>query len=147
MAAKFAFFPPNPPSYGVEEEEGDGGKLIMTGVETRENVDVLRLRTKRGSDVVAMYISNPLASLTMLYSHGNAADLGQMYGLFCELSLHLRVNFMGSVCKSQNFHSLSYLYMHTHKRFYLFIFFCNIFLGVLYCRYDYSGYGQSTGKV
>ncbi|KAJ6371161.1 hypothetical protein OIU77_001629, partial [Salix suchowensis] len=31
----------------------------------------------------------------MLYSHGNAADLGQMYDLFCELSLHLRVNLMG----------------------------------------------------
>jgi hypothetical protein len=114
MAAKFVFFPPSPPSYGVEEEEGEGGrKLIMTGVETRENVDVLRLRTKRGSDVMAVYISNPSASLTMLYSHGNAADLGQMYGLFCELGLHLRVNFMGSVCKFLNFHSLSYFYMHT----------------------------------
>ncbi|KAL6997069.1 hypothetical protein U1Q18_007191, partial [Sarracenia purpurea var. burkii] len=37
----------------------------------------------------------------------NAADIGQMYELFIELSIHLRVNLMG---------------------------------------YDYSGYGQSTGK-
>uniref|UniRef100_A0A803LC71 Serine aminopeptidase S33 domain-containing protein n=1 Tax=Chenopodium quinoa TaxID=63459 RepID=A0A803LC71_CHEQI len=50
---------------------------------------------------------NPVAKLTVLYSHGNAADLGQMYELFGELSIHLRVNLMG---------------------------------------YDYSGYGQSTGK-
>uniref|UniRef100_A0A6V7QWL6 Serine aminopeptidase S33 domain-containing protein n=1 Tax=Ananas comosus var. bracteatus TaxID=296719 RepID=A0A6V7QWL6_ANACO len=50
----------------------------------------------------------PAAKLAVLYSHGNAADLGQMYELFVELSNHLRVNLMG---------------------------------------YDYSGYGQSSGKA
>ncbi|KAK4852573.1 hypothetical protein QYF36_025126 [Acer negundo] len=109
MAAKFAFFPPSPPSYEVttamaKEEEG---KLGMSGVVLKESVDVLKLDTKRGNQVVAVYIKNPAARLTVLYSHGNAADLGQMYELFYELSFHLRVNLMG---------------------------------------YDYSGYGQSTGK-
>nr|GMC93483.1 protein ABHD17C-like [Ipomoea batatas] len=94
MAAKFAFFPPDPPSYGVAVEESTG-KLKMTEVPERENVDVLKLATKRGTEIVAMYVRNPGASLTMLYSHGNAADVGQMYELFCELSLHLRVNLMG----------------------------------------------------
>ncbi|TKY65017.1 Alpha/beta hydrolase domain-containing protein 17C [Spatholobus suberectus] len=106
MAARFAFFPPNPASYGVGADEVTG-KLKMTGVAARENVDVLKLCTKRGNSIVAMYIRNPSASLTVLYSHGNAADLGQMYDLFSELSHHLRVN--------------------------------------LLC-YDYSGYGQSSGK-
>ncbi|XP_027924739.1 alpha/beta hydrolase domain-containing protein 17C-like isoform X2 [Vigna unguiculata] len=105
MAAKFAFFPPDPPSYTVAEEAD--GRAKMVEVATRENVDVLKVRTERGNSVVAMYIKNPTASLTLLYSHGNAADLGQMYELFSELSLHLRVNLMG---------------------------------------YDYSGYGQSSGK-
>ncbi|KAH9290906.1 hypothetical protein KI387_035023, partial [Taxus chinensis] len=104
MAAKFAFFPPNPASYKIAEESG---RLIMTDVPQRENVDVLKLPTRRGQEIVAMYVRNPLASLTLLYSHGNAADLGQMYELFVELSVHLRVNLMG---------------------------------------YDYSGYGQSSGK-
>ncbi|KAL3525809.1 hypothetical protein ACH5RR_014181 [Cinchona calisaya] len=109
MAAKFAFFPPNPPSYRVEEEEeGAAGKLRMTEVAERDNVDVLRLGTKKGTQIVAVYVKNPAAKLTLLYSHGNAADLGQMYDLFSELSLHLRVNLLG---------------------------------------YDYSGYGQSTGKA
>nr|XP_027096774.1 lignin-forming anionic peroxidase-like isoform X1 [Coffea arabica] len=67
----------------------------MTGVAERDNVDVLRLATKRGTRIVALYVKNPAASLTLLYSHGNAADLGQMYDLFSELSLHLRVNLMG----------------------------------------------------
>ncbi|KAJ6402594.1 hypothetical protein OIU84_014655 [Salix udensis] len=116
MAAKFAFFPPSPPSYELEEEEveeeGGAKKLRMAagvGVHNgnREYGDVLKLETKRGNHVVAVYFKNPEASLTVLYSHGNAADLGQMYDLFCELSLHLCVNLMG---------------------------------------YDYSGYGKSTGK-
>jgi len=93
MAAKFAFFPPDPPSYTVAEEAE--GRTKMVEVATRENVDVLKVRTERGNSVVAMYIKNPTASLTLLYSHGNAADLGQMYELFSELSLHLRVNLMG----------------------------------------------------
>ncbi|KAJ8544907.1 hypothetical protein K7X08_017490 [Anisodus acutangulus] len=106
MAAKFAFFPPNPPSYAVVVEESTG-KLKMTEVEQGEDVDILKLGTKKGTEIMAMYVRNPAAELTVLYSHGNAADLGQMYDLFTELSLHLRVNLMG---------------------------------------YDYSGYGQSTGK-
>lgn len=95
MAAKFAFFPPSPPSYKLEEAVK--GKLGMSGVAERETVDVLRLDTKRGNQVVAVYIKNPTAKLTLLYSHGNAADLGHMYELFYELSAHLRVNLMGSV--------------------------------------------------
>lgn len=103
MAAKFAFFPPNPPSYGVLVEEGTG-RLRMTEVNERDNVDVLRLGTKRGTQIVAVYVRNPAASMTLLYSHGNAADLGQMYDLFSELSLHLRVNLMGySLLKNFSF--------------------------------------------
>lgn len=97
MAAKFAFFPPTPPSYEVARDEVTG-KLRVTGVSVKENVDVLSLPTKRGNEIVALYIKNPVAALTVLYSHGNAADLGQMYELFSELSVHLRVNLLGLVC-------------------------------------------------
>ncbi|XP_059670495.1 uncharacterized protein LOC132316028 [Cornus florida] len=106
VAARLAFFPPNPPSYTVATDESCG-KLGISDFPLRENVDVLKLETKRGNEIVAVYMKNRSASLTLLYSHGNAADLGQMYDLFSELSVHLRVNVMG---------------------------------------YDYSGYGQSTGK-
>ncbi|XVF85730.1 hypothetical protein PTKIN_Ptkin17bG0140800 [Pterospermum kingtungense] len=107
MAAKLAFFPPDPPSYNIIVDEASG-KMRISGVDQRrDNVDVLKLSTKKGNEIVAMYVKNPSASLTVLYSHGNAADLGQMYHIFTELSLHLNVNLMG---------------------------------------YDYSGYGQSSGK-
>jgi hypothetical protein len=107
VAARFAFFPPNPPSYGAEPlplpdaaageaKEKEGSVVVeLTGVPRRGNVEARRLRTKRGTDVVAMYVRQTGAKLTLLYSHGNAADLGQMYELFVELSAHLNVNLMG----------------------------------------------------
>ncbi|KAL2933301.1 Alpha/beta hydrolase domain-containing protein 17C [Bienertia sinuspersici] len=106
MAAKFAFFPPNPPSYKVEKDESTG-LMLLEPYPHRENVDVLKIQTRRNTEIVAMYVRYPMATSTVLYSHGNAADIGQMYELFIELSIHLKVNIMG---------------------------------------YDYSGYGQSTGK-
>ncbi|KAF2313807.1 hypothetical protein GH714_013550 [Hevea brasiliensis] len=107
IAAKFAFFPPNPPSYTVVADESSPGKLVIPEVPRSDEVDVLKLRTRRGNEIVAIHIKHPRASLTLLYSHGNAADLGQMFELFVELSKRLRINLMG---------------------------------------YDYSGYGQSSGK-
>ncbi|TVU08226.1 hypothetical protein EJB05_41623, partial [Eragrostis curvula] len=113
VAARFAFFPPSPPSYGVEPPPSpaaaatDSAVVELSGVPRRGRVEARRLPTKRGTEVVAMYVRQPGAKLTLLYSHGNAADLGQMYELFVELSSHLNVNLMG---------------------------------------YDYSGYGQSSGK-
>ena len=56
---------------------------------------MVRLRTRRGNEIVGVHVRHARASATMLYSHGNAADLGQMYGLFAELSRRLRVNIFG----------------------------------------------------
>lgn len=107
VAAKFAFFPPNPPLYTLFMDESSGRLRISEIAHQREDVDVVKLNTKKGNSIIAMYVKNKSATLTVLYSHGNAADLGQMYPLFTELSVHLGVNLMG---------------------------------------YDYSGYGQSSGK-
>uniref|UniRef100_A0A0D9XYK6 Serine aminopeptidase S33 domain-containing protein n=1 Tax=Leersia perrieri TaxID=77586 RepID=A0A0D9XYK6_9ORYZ len=106
VAAKMAFFPPTPPSYALSEDAA-AGVTTMSGQPHRENVEVLRLRTRRGNTVAAVYVRHPDAASTLLYSHGNAADLGHLYQLFLHLSFNLRVNVLG---------------------------------------YDYSGYGQSSGK-
>ncbi|XP_010929948.1 uncharacterized protein [Elaeis guineensis] len=94
MAAKLAFFPPSPPTYEVVRDE-ETGLVTLSRFPHRENVEVLRLPTRRGTEIVAVYVRNPMAASTLLYSHGNAADLGQMYELFIELSIHLRVNLLG----------------------------------------------------
>ncbi|XP_031500481.1 uncharacterized protein LOC116264420 [Nymphaea colorata] len=94
IAARLAFFPPSPPSYGVGTDE-ESGRLYLTEIGRRDDVDLHRLKTRRGQEIVAVYLRHSAATATLLYSHGNAADLGQMLDLFIELSVHLRVNLMG----------------------------------------------------
>lgn len=110
LAAKFAFFPPSPPTYQIKNR--DDGKLTVVSSSTPSmpipnaddtSLDVLLIDTKRGNKIVAFYLRNPYARLTLLYSHGNAADLGQLYDLFVQLKLNLRVNLMGSVSQSLSF--------------------------------------------
>lgn len=94
VAARFAFFPPEPPTYEVFRE-GDGeGKLRLLGLSPDRNVEVHQLETKVGNRVVATFWRQPNARFTLLYSHGNAADIGQMLDLFFELRAHLRVHIM-----------------------------------------------------
>jgi len=92
MAAKFAFFPP-PPTYDVGKDE-ETGKLMFTGITPEKSMDVHQLTTKSGNKVIATFWKHPFSRFTLLYSHGNAADLGQMVDLFIELRAHLRVNIM-----------------------------------------------------
>ncbi|GMI88497.1 hypothetical protein like AT2G24320 [Hibiscus trionum] len=92
VASKLAFFPPDPPSYDVHEE--NDGRLALTGLPSNKSMDVHLLDTKGGNKIVATFWKHPFARFTLLYSHGNAVDLGQMHDLFIELSAHLRVNIM-----------------------------------------------------
>ena len=58
-------------------------------------MDALKLCMKKGNEIVVVYVKNPSASLTALHSHGNAANLGQMFNIFAELSLRIGVNLIG----------------------------------------------------
>ncbi|XXG51909.1 hypothetical protein AAC387_Pa03g0370 [Persea americana] len=93
VAAKFAFFPPDPPTYDVYRG-GEDGKLLFSGVAADKNMDVHLVETKVGNKIVATFWRHPFGRFTLLYSHGNAADLGQMKELFVELRAHLKVNIM-----------------------------------------------------
>ncbi|XP_020114613.1 protein ABHD17C isoform X2 [Ananas comosus] len=94
VAARFAFFPPDPPTYSIKRDEING-RIAAAGVPRDQSMDVIALETRRGNRIVAFYLRNPSARLTVLYSHGNAADLGQLYDLFAQLKVNLRVNLMG----------------------------------------------------
>ncbi|KAI3912773.1 hypothetical protein MKW98_005693 [Papaver atlanticum] len=105
IAAKFAFFPPTPSSYTLIEttsssstaagDDADSKMLVIPQVPRIDNVDVLKLKTRSGNNIVAVYVKYPEATSTILYSHGNAVDLGQMFRHFVDLSLHLRINLLG----------------------------------------------------
>lgn len=94
IAARFAFFPPTPPSYQIVTDQ-KREKLRFNDINPADNVEVLYLKTKYGQQIAAMFVRNRRAKLTILYSHGNAADLGQMHDLYVELSNMLRVNLLG----------------------------------------------------
>jgi hypothetical protein len=136
MAAKFAFFPPNPSSYKLIKDELTG-LLLLTPFPHRENVEILKLPTRRGTEIVAVYVRHPMATSTLLYSHGNAADLGQMYELFIELSIHLRVNLMGYTF-SLFTAFLEFQFFFNH---FLVLFFCFWLLGLCkFCFFSVFGF-------
>ncbi|GAX21263.1 hypothetical protein FisN_1Lh092 [Fistulifera solaris] len=52
------------------------------------------LTNEDGSSIPAFFIERPSASVTILFSHGNAEDLGMIYDWFSDLARVLRVNIM-----------------------------------------------------
>lgn len=69
--------------------------MAMNRFPHKENVEVIRLLTRWGMEIVAVYIRNLMGVWTLLDSHRNTTDLGQMYELFIELSIHLCINLVG----------------------------------------------------
>lgn len=118
LAATFSFFPPNPPSYTVEEgadgechakftdPETDAAVRTLPPTQNKVSVSVHKLVTKKKQSIVLFHFTCPGAHTTLLWSHGNAMDVGEMYFFFVQLADKLRVNV---------------------------------------AAYDYAGYGGSTG--
>jgi pimeloyl-ACP methyl ester carboxylesterase len=100
-----AFFPPSPPSYTLEAH-GDGGRELyiaptQRGLRRVLRAEVFQIPVGSGRDagtVVAALIPAPAGSAagrrTLLHSHGNAVDLGQMLPLYEQLAKLLRCNIM-----------------------------------------------------
>lgn len=60
----------------------------------KENFESFYTKTKRGNKIACLYIRNPKKDIkyTILFSHGNAADLGILSGFYCRLVHQLNVN-------------------------------------------------------
>ncbi|KAK4858937.1 hypothetical protein QYF36_024065 [Acer negundo] len=82
-SAKFAFFPPSLAIYRIKKSEN--GKLTVVSSSSSmpipladdSSLDVLLIDTNRGNKIVAFYLKNPYARLTLLYSHGNDVDFSR----------------------------------------------------------------------
>uniref|UniRef100_A0A914HU79 Serine aminopeptidase S33 domain-containing protein n=1 Tax=Globodera rostochiensis TaxID=31243 RepID=A0A914HU79_GLORO len=116
IVAKLAFMPPEPSYRILTSDSGQTNLELIEGKtewpysrDELKNVDVLFARTQRRNKIACMFVRphEELQHFTLLFSHGNAVDIGQMCGFYFGLGLRLR---------------------------------CNVF------SYDYSGYGQSTGR-
>ncbi|GBF97745.1 hypothetical protein Rsub_10909 [Raphidocelis subcapitata] len=109
VASKLAFYPPTPPSYAVRPHADGSGQLYIAPLERGyprvpsarvEWVDVPRRREGGGGTrVLTSFLpyrdarGRP-ARATLLHSHGNAVDLGQMMPIYRDLSRLLRVNIL-----------------------------------------------------
>jgi len=60
IAAKFAFFPPTPPSYTVTKDPATG-RLRFNEIPLQDNVEIMFLQTARKQEIVAMFVRNPRA--------------------------------------------------------------------------------------
>lgn len=100
IASKLAFLPPDP-SYTVETE--DNGASYNLHLSDRaefqysqkelDSIEVFKAKTKRGNKICIMFVRCAGQSrYTMLFSHGNAVDLGQMSSFFIGLGTRLKVN-------------------------------------------------------
>eukprot|EP00850_Spirogloea_muscicola_P000752 SM000003S10997 [mRNA] locus=s3:232134:233963:+ [translate_table: standard] len=94
IANRFAFFPPTPPTYKLVKDAATG-RVSSAEIPARPTVELRCLQTSRRQEIVAVWVANHRAKLTVLYSHGNAVDLGQMHDLFVALSSRLGVNILG----------------------------------------------------
>ncbi|CAD7695612.1 unnamed protein product [Ostreobium quekettii] len=108
ISSRLAFFPPSPPTYQLlTHQDGTGELYIQPDLPQLQKVlgcDVFMVKVPRGEahEIVAARIPyRPPGGvqnkriLTMLYSHGNAVDMGQLMPFFKELSSRLGCHVMG----------------------------------------------------
>ena len=103
LASQMAFHPPSPPSYSLETHS-DGSLQLHFAVEELADaleklrgvrgvtVEIRHLRTKRSSSIPLFHFKVPGAKVTLLWSHANAMDVGEMYFFFLEVAAQLQVN-------------------------------------------------------
>jgi pimeloyl-ACP methyl ester carboxylesterase len=138
------FVPPDPPYYQLRKKEEDGEELFEWLVDVQmmqtqfPDVRIYIMKTQRGNFIPGFLFRHPSgnAPLTIIFSHGNAADCGVMRErkyrsgtkgseAFAE---GLSANFACCCCGLRS----EYIQLVLRCR-------VNVF------AYDYSGYGESTG--
>lgn len=99
IAAKLAFLPPEP-TYSVHTDANGASSLHLTeradwqySQRELDAVEVLVTRTSRGNRVGCMFVRcAPSSRYTLLFSHGNAVDLGQMCSFYIGLGSRINCN-------------------------------------------------------
>ncbi|KAK9800316.1 hypothetical protein WJX73_000792 [Symbiochloris irregularis] len=110
VSSHFAFFPPSPPTYKLEHHRDGAQELyihsLLPGVSGPINgCRVLQLDTRRSKSVVAAHIFRGKGRPTVLFSHGNAVDLGQMLPHCKALCSRLNCNML---CYDYSGYGMSY---------------------------------------
>ncbi|XP_053278115.1 alpha/beta hydrolase domain-containing protein 17C [Pleuronectes platessa] len=99
IAAKLAFLPPEP-TYSVHTDANGVASLHLTeradwqySQRELDAVEVFSTRSSRGNRVGCMFVRcAPNSRYTLLFSHGNAVDLGQMCSFYIGLGSRINCN-------------------------------------------------------
>ncbi|XP_031156848.1 alpha/beta hydrolase domain-containing protein 17C [Sander lucioperca] len=99
IAAKLAFLPPEP-TYSVHADASGVTSLHLTeradwqySQRELDAVEVFTTRSSRGNRVGCMFVRcAPNSRYTLLFSHGNAVDLGQMCSFYIGLGSRINCN-------------------------------------------------------
>ena len=100
IAAKLAFLPPEPSYRLIPDESGAKFSLELNERaewqytdREKENIEVFCTRTSRGNRIACMYVRCTSNNrFTILFSHGNAVDLGQMSSFYVGLGSRINCN-------------------------------------------------------
>mmetsp|Transcript_11953 Transcript_11953/g.16559 ORF Transcript_11953/g.16559 Transcript_11953/m.16559 type:complete len:367 (+) Transcript_11953:138-1238(+) len=115
ICRKLIFFPPSPPFYKIGKDETkkdivlhriplallpqtedlseeDLKNMSPATLQPSLNVQMVKLKTTRNSEIMACHITHPKATDTVLYSHGNATDVGMQSYAVETLVIACRVN-------------------------------------------------------
>ncbi|AWP06868.1 putative abhydrolase domain-containing protein FAM108B1-like [Scophthalmus maximus] len=100
IASKLAFLPPEPTYSLMCDESGSKWTLHLSEradwqYSTREKdaIECFMTRTSRGNRIACMFVRcSPSARYTLLFSHGNAVDLGQMSSFYIGLGSRINCN-------------------------------------------------------
>ncbi|BES90111.1 unnamed protein product [Nesidiocoris tenuis] len=99
IAAKLAFLPPEP-TYSFTDETSSKCQITLTEKaewqyteREKENIEGLFARTSRGNRIACLFVRcSANARFTILFSHGNAVDLGQMSSFYLGLGSRINCN-------------------------------------------------------
>ncbi|XP_065166454.1 alpha/beta hydrolase domain-containing protein 17B [Atheta coriaria] len=99
IAAKLAFLPPEPTYNFIAEVNGKYSVELTARAEwqfsdhDKENVEGFYTRTQRGNKIACVFVRcSSTARFTILFSHGNAVDLGQMSTFYLNLGSSINCN-------------------------------------------------------
>ncbi|KAK9817194.1 hypothetical protein WJX72_010875 [[Myrmecia] bisecta] len=107
ISSRLAFFPPEPATYALRNHQDGARELYVHPLNTTDRrkvlgCEVVQLPTKKckagggGETIVAAYVPYKRDTVpVILFSHGNAVDLGQMLPFYKELALQLQCNVLG----------------------------------------------------
>lgn len=100
IASKLAFLPPEPTYTLMCDESGSRWTLHLSeradwqySAREKDAIECFMTRTSRGNRIACMFVRcSPNARYTLLFSHGNAVDLGQMSSFYIGLGSRINCN-------------------------------------------------------